>query len=308
MICPFCKKEHADPRYSANTPCLVSLTLPALNIEYPQEGGTFTNILGFKHPHAGYPEKVTLGQNATVKRALISTVKIFFKVWRHPIKSWIDWLADVYQADYIKHQIPENQLCRSAREILRVGRLFAKSEHELRALWCIVMMWEMDDAYRFRGQDVLAELKKENLNRIRKEVNRLLKIGMKREISVVEKRRTMSFAVRLSLFIPSVRKFVKDFLNELNLEEIKPTTADLYWMTRYEDYNFAGLSYEIRLAWHKQEDEGYVPPTMKIEEYANIDIRPNEPFYKLKESEAKEYAQKVKIRIMEEYKKKNDKT
>jgi len=276
-------------------------------IEYPKSGGTFTHIHGMKYAYNGYPDHLTLGQNATVKRALISTIKLAFKIWRHPIQAPINWLAEVYEAEYEKFQIQEHRLSRSSKEILRVGRLFAKNDRQLKAAWCIAMFWEMDTAYRYRGQDILAELDQEAAKKnIGKEVMRLLKLGIGRELIIRDKWKLFLWLAKIAMWIPAIRRTVKAMLLELKLPEIKPDISDKYFMARYFDYNFAGLPYEIRAAWKAQEDEDYVDPVIKVEEYANVHVNPNKFFYQLSPVMAEKMAEIVKSRILELHKKRNE--
>ncbi len=299
--------------YCTNPLCL-KFTIK--EVEYPTTGGTLTHIVGFKYPFNGYPDHITLGLTATVKRAVISTAKLFINSFRHsPIKNAVNWLGEIYEAEYKNYQIEERKLSKSSREVLRVGLLTARKisdeQYRMRAeqvAWCITMFWEMDSAYRYRGQDIIPQINKYKLNiNTRKEVMRLIEIGMKREQSGLESKwKVLKFLLNTMFMIPSVRKKIRGILMEINLDELKPDSSDLYFMSRYFDYNFQGLPYEVREAWKKQEDEDYVEPEIKAGEYANVDIRPNEFFYKLNKEEAEMMANKVKGRLLEAYKIKND--
>ncbi len=302
MICKKCNWEYPDEEYCANPKCLL---YTIKKIEYPSTGGTKTYLIGMKYPFNGYSDYIVLGQNATVKRAVISTIKLAFNIFKHPIQGSINWLAEVYEAEYEKYQIEERKLSRSSREILRVGRILAKTERQLKAVWCIVMFWELDFAYRYRGQDIFSLLNKDNLINVRKEVERLFEIGMSRETKGLESKwKVFKWALRIVLLVPSVKRTIKQFLSELNLEEIKPDINDLYYMSRYFDYNFCGLPYLVRKEWKKQEDETYIVPTIKPTEYCNVQVLPNKFFFELNEEEMEQMLEKVKGRLREEYKEK----
>lgn len=301
MICKKCNSEYPDEEYCQNPTCLI---YTIQKIVYPSSGGTFTYLVGMKYPYEGYSDYIVVGQNATVKRAVISTFRLFYGIWLHPINTSINWLAEIYEAEYEKYQIEETRLSKSSREILRVLKSFAKNERHIKAVWCIVMFWELDFAYRYRGQDILSELNKDNLSNVKKEIERLFKIGMDREVKGLEvKWKIFRKALSIALLFPKVKKAARKFLFEINLEEIKPSINDLYYMSRYTDYNFAGLPYKIRKEWKKQEDEDYVPPIINPIEYANVDVRPNKFFFSLKENEMETLLENVKGRLREEYKK-----
>lgn len=342
MICPKCKTEYPDGQHcqNASAGCLNYIYN---NLRYPDEGGTFIDIIGFKYPYPGYPEKYALGQNATIKATIIGTIRlaskkpfrkllfplIFSK--KKAIKELIGWLSRIYRVDFQKYQkdvggVDGKRFCRVAREILRMGLWFANKiddedyrNQAIDVVWCICMIIEMDGAYRFRLIDVLSALNQSNLlENPRKEIARLMKIYLERENpgtpnrpeSQIRKAILITSAVKyLLLLSPMFVMFAKDFLLALDLNEIKPTTADLYWMSRYYDYKFAGLDWQIRAAWRREEEKDWKPPILaeqKPETLANVDVRPNSMFYKLDEYNAKKLADNVKNVLLKDYKQKNE--
>lgn len=274
-------------------------------IEYPKEGGTWTHIVGMKYPFEGYPDHLTLGLNATVKRALISTVKLFTRIVRGNItNASIDWLSEVYEAEYEKYQIAENRLSRPAKEILRVGLKFATRPQEQKAVWCIAMFVEMDNAYRYRLQDILPLIDKKKP--IRKEILRITDILTSREQNGIEwKWKMLRIVIGMILVKPHIKKTIKAMIDEIDMELIKPKPGDLYYMARYFDYNFQGLPYEIRASWKAQEDETYIPQELNPAKYANVDVRPNKFFYKMNEEDAEKLIELIKSRLQNLYKQNN---
>ncbi len=316
--CPKCGMERPDWQpYCGNigAGCLDYKCL----ISFPEEGGTFSEILGFKYPYPGFPEQYALGQNATVKRVLISTIRFLGRLFKFGIvKNVIYWLAEIYEPEYAKYQVAiggENgkKFCKSGREILRVGLLLVSEikdeEYKKRAtqlVYFVVMMWEMDAAYRFRGQDVFTEFNKDNLRKnVRKEVLRVFRTGLSRESTDPYQHHKYQIIVNLLSFVlfvmPKTKCFIKRFLLELDLDEIKPTIADLYYMARYFDYKFAGLTLEVRTQWKENEDRGYIPPQINARDIANISFQPNDFFYELDRVSAIELIEKVKIKMIEDY-------
>ena len=277
------------------------LTYTIQKIEYPETGGTYTHMIGFKYPFEGYPDHITLGLNATVKRAVISTLKLFFNSFKKkPTENLVNWLAEIYEAEYEKYQNAEKRLCRTAKEVLRVLLKFAKNDRQKKAAWCIAMFVEMDSAYRYRLQDVLSEFNK--TNPIRKEVLRLIDLGLSREVCGIGwKWKMLRLAIGVALLIPSIKRTIRKMAEELVLDNITPNTSDIYYMSRYFDYNFQGLDYDVREAWKKQEDSTYIPPKIEAPEYANVSVKPNKFFYELSREDAEKMVDKVKGRLMEDY-------
>ena len=304
-ICPKCNGERPDRLPFCPNPACLAFT--AYLTEKPATGGTLVHILGFKYPHKGWPDNITLGFNATVKRALISNIRFFFKNPFHPIKNAIDWLAEVYDAEYIKYQLPEQELCESAREILRTGRKFTDTEKQFKALWCVVMFWQLDDAYKFRGQDVGENLNKDALQKnVRKEIIRLIKLGLSREVAQSEEHKKkwkyLLWIVSFILLFSNVKRMVRNFLMELDINKIRPDLIDRYWMSRYFDYDFNGETLETRWAWKLEEDKTYKEPILDPKIYARIDLRPNDYFYKLARPQVEEMTNEIKGRLIEEWK------
>lgn len=305
MICNKCNNEYPDTQpYCARPQCVLFTTYKQ---EFPPEGGKLTYMLGMKYPWKGYSDHIVLGQNATVKRALMASVRLLSNIFKSNLfDNVLRWISDIYEAEYEKYQYPEKELCKSSREILRTGKKFCdpnKPHHE-KALWCIVMFWELDSAYRLRGQDILSEINKENLKKnVYKEVNRLIRLGVSREKAGLESKwNNFSKILRIIFFSKKFRETVKNILLELNIEEIKPDTGDLYWMARYFDYDFAGLPYAMRAAWKEEEDKTYIPPILHPKDYVSIDLRPNKFFYELDKEHIDLFLEKIKSRLIEDWK------
>lgn len=102
---------------------------------------------------------------------------------------------------------------------------------------------DVDDAYRFRIQDVLTKTSKEKLlKRPVREVRKLTQLLIKRELGAVK------WKYKILLFIaPLFRGKIKIAVREMDIERMKPTNEDIYWMCLKEDnYKYLGKTIEER--------------------------------------------------------------
>lgn len=125
-------------------------------------------------------------------------------------------------------------------------------------------IFEYDNAYRFRVQDIFSESSKELLTKDPiKEIRRLLKIYMSREGDrvklhrikgkryVSDKFREIAILISIMLLVPTIRKaFIKAIANS-DFDRLKLDEIDKFWCKNREDYNFQGLSYEERMKDYK---------------------------------------------------------
>lgn len=140
--------------------------------------------------------------------------------------------------------------------IQRIKREFFEAIAKLIAFICLFL--EHDNAYRFPFQDVFSELNKENLKKsLLKELNRLANIFISREPKTgpIYKLVAMKSIIFGFLLInKDSREFVKEFLLELNIDQIKMDDNDWYFCLNRTGYNFKGLSYEERVKIRRQID------------------------------------------------------
>lgn len=132
-------------------------------------------------------------------------------------------------------------------------RAFPKEFPLEKDLFCFFS--ESDHAYRYREQDIMMEVDKEAFKKNpAKETQRLIDIMIAREPvestmrakwRVLKKLVPFAF-LYLKIFKPKVLKALKKMVEDINLEEIRPSKEDLYWMNEAPSYNFRGLKSETR--------------------------------------------------------------
>lgn len=135
---------------------------------------------------------------------------------------------------------------------------------------------ELDSAYRFRLQDILALVDKESVKRdVVGEIRRLVNVMISREYydyptSVRDK---ISNAMRiLVLFLglsKYARQWARDFLVELDTEQVKMDESDWYFCLKRREYNFSGLSIEERLKEKERIDKEKGHTILKIRSDGN---------------------------------------
>lgn len=106
----------------------------------------------------------------------------------------------------------------------------------------------LDDAYRFRMQDIASETTYRALkNNPRKELLRLFRIYKQREHEGISKKiMTIVPIMSYAMLIPSVRKAFTDTLEDIDLSEMQYDEWDIYWVAQSDAYPFMGKTKEER--------------------------------------------------------------
>ncbi len=200
-------------------------------------------------------------------------IPFVFLIKKPLLDKYLEWTHNILKSTYLK---PENY-CKSGQEIYRAGKVFNKyftpsekqikkwrkefpeetvqakikaKENALRRL--IAQIWEYDAPYRYRGQDVIGEMK----DNTKAELRKALRKGIERDRN---RRVTKKWKIALKLPIP---KMVMDFIKELNFDIIGLDEEDLYNCLMRPKYNFKGQDWQTRVnvrktidkRWHEMEE------------------------------------------------------
>ena len=235
-------------------------TYPLLKVEFPPEGGVMSYQEGTEHPYRGYPyfevvEKIDLIKK--VARASLSGLYHALKkrkwflftllpsiwVFKHLLTAGVYTLYRIIERTRIKSHL----YCQALRELHRVFSIPRKEnngeiEFRLMVRDLVCMVLEFDNAYRFRAQDIIAEIDKKSLkDGVIKELNRVFTIAQQRE-KTQEIRDTWKLAkLFVSLYLRfdgNLKKLVCDVLGELSIEKFKLTTEDKIFCVKRNDYIF----------------------------------------------------------------------
>ena len=237
-------------------------TKPLQKVEFPKEGGVLTWMEGFDYPYKGYPHHEFVDRVDSVKkmnRAMLSGLYHQLKSiprWRFitvlpalwVIKSMVRAWVHVFYRAMERTRIKPERYCVAVRDIYAsfnapMAKERAKEAEfrtELRDLVCMVL--EMDNAYRYRAQDVLAELNKDALRKHpRRELVRLLDLLASRERhqEVRDTWKLIRAVVRFYLLLdPTLTKTVAFALSRIQPDNVRLDTMDKAYCLPRKDYTF----------------------------------------------------------------------
>lgn len=231
-------------------------------VEFPEDGGVLTYMDGYEYPYNGFPffefvDKIDIIKK--IQRAALSSMYHSFK--RRPkyqlaLLVFVPWiftdLVKAYIASFYRmverFKLKPKRYCVAMREFHRamsVGWHDEKQEvkevrHQVRDIICMFM--EFDNAYRFRFQDVIVELDKENLKKNPgKEIARLLALMQSREATQEIKDTwtlVLSFLPIFLRFNPLFRKTIIGVLTEIDLTKVALSVTDKFFCGKRTDYKF----------------------------------------------------------------------
>lgn len=230
-------------------------------LEVPKDSeGMFLHFKGGKYPMKGYPNQSAVTSAAMVKKLIVYTFDIiansfwllvpFLLFKRKKVgKLFIRWID---KTELAKHFLVPNRYCQSGREMYRaMEKVFAKKNiHDQEAYYrlrrvvhLICIIWEVDNAYRYRLQDVLSSMNQVGMNlNPKKEIMRLLDCLIEREqqLELVPKYLRVKKALSFMLMSPSFRNIARDIFCELDLEKVGFDDADKYYAYPLFGFNYGG--------------------------------------------------------------------
>lgn len=235
---------------------------PLEKVEFPEESGVFTYMKGYDYPYRGYPYYEFVDKIDLVKKLSRNLQSGFY----HGLKNnWFKWLlipliptlgkqlfwAFTYTFHRLidRFQMRTNRYSQAVSEIYRAASVSWSDETPkatelrkmLRDIECMIL--EFDNAYRFRVQDILPELNKEELviSPIH-EINRILDIWIERENGEDIKnswRLLKLFTSYYLRFDRSLLRTITRVLLEIDPAKVQMTVEDKYFAIPRTDYKFA---------------------------------------------------------------------
>lgn len=127
--------------------------------------------------------------------------------------------------------------------------------HIAEFIWLFI---EHDNAYRFPLQDIFPIINKEALKQnVRKELMRVYQQAKHRAqpSGILGKINQMEILFSLGLYFSIVRKFILEFIFELDMEKIKLDENDWYFCLKRKGWNFRGWTLEQRLRLKQKIDK-----------------------------------------------------
>lgn len=224
-----------------------------LRVEFPEEGGVLTWMENFEFPYRGYPHYEFVDKIDVLKKITRAFASGLYHAVKHKNILWFVtllpalWIfksiarAGIYvlYKTVERFRIKTDKYCRFVREL---HRSFPTSElsMQLRDMTCMIL--EMDNAYRYRAQDILVEVDKEKLKKNpSKELLRLLEVMTSREKqqSIRDTWTLGKYAIRFYLaFDKEIRDIIVRTILELDMEKVRLTNEDKQFCIPRKDYTF----------------------------------------------------------------------
>lgn len=233
---------------------------PLQKVELPEAGGVYTYMEGHPYPYKGFPffEFVDkIDQIKKIQRGVLSSLYHSFTK-RNKLQIafllFVPWLFGDFVKAFVytfyrmvdRFKLKPLRYCTAMRELYRAFSVEfhdeSASEKEMRFMVrdVLCMFLEFDNAYRFRFQDIIVELNKDNLNPS-KEIVRLLELMMSREKTqeIKDTWRLVRYFLPWYLFFnKSLKKNIVAILKDLDLEKVALSDEDKHYCAERKDYNF----------------------------------------------------------------------
>jgi len=162
------------------------------------------------------------------------------------VPKWFEHIFSTYQP-----RLRSENYSQPVKEVRRVLRGMMDGY----LLDALTLILEYDSGYRYRFQDIIAELNKEALAKNpAKEVMRLLDVltfreGLGKAIDPASKWQKLKRLIPLLFFVcPKIKRQVVKILTEMNIDEVKFDKSDLYWINKNSCHLFRGMPIEAREA------------------------------------------------------------
>jgi hypothetical protein len=231
-------------------------------IELPESGGLYTFMKGKDYPFQGFPywefvdaidkvKKLAKAQASGIYHNVIKgnklklltlipalwAIKRIFPIEIYTFYRWVE-----------RFKLKPLRYCIAVRELYWIFTMDRENEPleeknlrlMIRDVICMIM--EFDNAYRFRMQDLLAEMDIEAFKKKpTKELKRIIKIAQSRELRQEGKDMWTLMDTIVVTYLLIDRKFKKmlvDIFSNLNKEKISLNESDKFYAKGRKDYKF----------------------------------------------------------------------
>lgn len=222
-------------------------------VEAVKGQGMLVSYDGALYPARGFPTQEVFAATYFIKRTIRESLKfplLFLYSKKKLIRSFN--LIGFISLENAIH--PNYIFCPAAEKIRLMVKTFLKEigipekDANFFAKY-IACIFEHDNAYRYRVQDLATESNElDLLNNPSREIKRLLGIFLERDDNPVvrEKFNRFVFFIKIALFFPKYKKAFKKAVL-LGLDGLKYDRQDWYWVCQRTDYLYGGLTKEERL-------------------------------------------------------------
>ena len=254
-----------------------------VTIEDDKELGVVTRVFGYRPIKGRIPTREILAPLDGAKSVVSFTIFLarhtplipFLMLFPRARRKVLEYFTNALRKNlhFIFETISVNDLCRSGKEIARAigirnpcdcdchvnaGYVWTgdhrgcapdpQREIETVLALSFLLMYDFDDAYRYRLQDIFGEINLVALRRHpRRELRRVLKLAMEREMDHDANRwlmqpKYLAVISLVSLMPPSWVKWIVNLLLRMDMSKVVLDEDDLSW-AQYKQYNFRGRPY-----------------------------------------------------------------
>lgn len=245
----------------------------AERVEYPESGGIFVHYKGMPFPAKGFPTPEASFRNDIVKRITLTIAKGFtgpelilpaamfailpWKLKKKAINRVLENYCRIGQWLFIGSFQKYERLTPTAKAVRKIVDSMCVSlglsDDVIQMLGKVVShIIELDDAYRYRLQDLMSETSKTELSELPfNAVSRIAEIAYKREkmAAVRSTLKAVSALMHVIVVYPKTRKAFKRAISNLSIDEFKGMqldNADRYHVLLRDDYDFTGRPFDER--------------------------------------------------------------
>lgn len=213
--------------------------------------GALVYIGNAPYPHKGIPVGEAVGQLNTLKEYTKQ------KLYSFPTpNSFVRDFNVFFSKCFYSYRVNLKSMCPAARnlsyvinDILTELGISTPTERLLFS-YNLSHVFEFDDAYRYRIQDIATMINAISLYKNpRKELKRVFDIAVSREVHTPQKAKMRKIynLILLAMYIPKVKRaiaaVVPFYLNLIRLDK-----GDAYWAGFKDNYNFQGITHETHKA------------------------------------------------------------
>ena len=255
----------------------------------PQKQGVYIYYKGVPYPCRAYFNPLNdPNHNLRALNALGMVKKFFLSLFYAPViprtfnlKKWERFLESsllMCQWHLFEFLAEDNEWSVPVWEIGKMVRVFLEtlgfnSDIAYLAARIVMCIFEYDQAYRYRLQDLLRESSKRLMQNPRKEIKRLFQLLIDRDIMDEGKQwniygRAEKFIkpLLLVLLIPKFKNAFLKAIDGLDFENIKLDINDRYHVSFWRGYDFFGQDFDTRYQFFLDTHKKEFPPYRKRED------------------------------------------
>lgn len=267
-------------------------------IEYKPNEGIFVYYYGVPFPSRGVRVIESIQACLPPKRLLMNKIRFWVSFrpwyilytggWAKLIQKSLELFNDTSDLTLSPYYLKDEYYSSVVRQISKgidtflteigVNEFVSKRTAEI-----IGVLFEYDNAYLYRLQDIMAEARKEALlKNFAKEVSRLVQLEAERDHDIQQKGATnndvpkkfksAALFLKLAWYIPRFRKAIKKAVNSMDFKDFELKEGDIYHTLNYWNYDVRGIKFADRMraleAWNTQlfgpQSEGKWPDIIKV--------------------------------------------